>query len=63
MKSNGTKIQVNPEAYYNMALNAAEMKTYYYAILNMRKYLLLMPDAEDARKAQDKIYEWEINIK
>lgn len=46
-----------------MALIAAEMKTYSYAILNMRKYLLLMPDAEDARKAQDKIYEWELNMK
>lgn len=52
-----------PEAYYNMALIAAEMKTYSYAILNMRKYLLLMPEAEDARKAQDKIYEWELNMK
>lgn len=59
--------QVNPfsypAAYYNMALIAAELKNYSYAILNMKKYLLLMPDAEDARKAQDKIYEWEINIK
>lgn len=52
-----------PEAYYNMALIAAEMNSYFYAILNMKKYLLLMPDAEDARKAQDKIYEWEINNK
>jgi hypothetical protein len=26
----------------------------------MKKYLLLEPDASDARGAQDKIYEWEI---
>jgi len=25
----------------------------------MKKYLMLVPDAEDARGAQDKIYEWE----
>ena len=52
-----------PEAYYNMALIAAELKNYDYAILNMKKYLLLRPNAEDARKARDKIYEWELNIK
>jgi hypothetical protein len=26
----------------------------------MKKYLLIEPDASDARSAQDKIYEWEI---
>lgn len=51
-----------PDAYYNMALIAAELKYYNYAILNMKKYLLLKPDADDARKAQDKIYEWDVNI-
>jgi hypothetical protein len=25
----------------------------------MKKYLMLIPDAADARAAQDKIYEWE----
>lgn len=49
-----------PQAYYNMALIAAQNKEYKYAILNMKKYLLLVPDAEDARAGQDKIYEWEI---
>jgi tetratricopeptide (TPR) repeat protein len=49
-----------PQAYYNMALIAAQSKEYKYAILNMKKYLLLVPDAEDARAGQDKIYEWEI---
>jgi len=28
----------------------------------MKKYLMLMPDAEDARAAQDKIYEWELKM-
>lgn len=51
-----------PQAYYNMALIAAESKNYTYAIFNMKKYLMLVPDAEDARKARDKIYEWEYKI-
>jgi hypothetical protein len=29
----------------------------------MKKYLMLVPDAADAREAQDKIYEWEAFIK
>lgn len=49
-----------PQAYYNMALIAAQNKDYKYAILNMKKYLLLVPDAQDSRAGQDKIYEWEI---
>jgi tetratricopeptide (TPR) repeat protein len=49
-----------PEAYYNMALLAAQKGRYRAAIGFMKKYLLLVPDARDARAAQDKIYEWEI---
>jgi tetratricopeptide (TPR) repeat protein len=56
-------IQVNsvsyPSCYYNMALIAAQLKRYKYAVFNMKKYLMLLPDAPDARAAQDKIYEWE----
>lgn len=48
-----------PAAYYNMALIASQQGNIYGAILNMKKYLLLVPDAEDARTAQDKIYEWQ----
>ncbi len=51
-----------PSAYYNMALISAQLKKYRYAIFNMQKYLVLAPDSEDSRKAQDKIYEWELNI-
>lgn len=49
-----------PEGYYNLALVAGIMKNYPYAILCMKKYLLLLPDAEDAQEARDKIYSWEI---
>lgn len=52
-----------PDAYFNMALIAAQAGAYYQAIYAMKIYLILKPDAEDARKAQDKIYEWELNIK
>jgi tetratricopeptide (TPR) repeat protein len=48
-----------PEGYYNYALIAAVAEKYELAILNMEKYLLLMPDASDAVSARDKIYEWE----
>lgn len=48
-----------PPAYYNMALLYAEEGNFRSAIRNMKKYILLVPDAPDARAAQDKIYEWE----
>ncbi len=51
-----------PSAYYNMALISGQIKKYKYAVFNMKKYLELVPEAEDARKGQDKIYEWELNI-
>jgi tetratricopeptide (TPR) repeat protein len=60
-------IEVNPfsypSAYYNVALLYAQLYKYHDAVLNMNKYLLLVPDAEDARASQDKIYEWELNAK
>lgn len=52
-----------PQGYYNMALIASQLEDYTLAIFNMKKYLLISPNAEDSRKAQDKIYEWELNIK
>jgi hypothetical protein len=51
-----------PAAYSNLALLYAQMQYYLDAIYTMKKYLLLVPDAEDARSAQDKIYEWEIKL-
>ena len=49
-----------PGAYYNMANIAASGKYFGYAILNLKKFLLLGPSEEEARKAQDLIYLWEI---
>lgn len=48
-----------PAAHYNMALISAQQGRYSAAIISMKKYLLLAPEAEDARSAQDKVYEWE----
>ncbi len=48
-----------PEAYFNLALLAAQMQRFQPAIAYMKQYLQLVPDAKDARSAQDKIYEWE----
>ena len=59
-------ININPTSYpalyYNLGLIYALAENYQYAIFNMKKYLILDPNAEDARIAQDKINEWKINI-
>ncbi|MEW6672148.1 MAG: hypothetical protein AB1427_10605 [Thermodesulfobacteriota bacterium] len=52
-----------PEAYFNMALLSAQGKRYEPAIRYMKQYLMLVPDAKDARSAQDKIYEWEFMMR
>ena len=49
-----------PSAYSNLALLSAQINQFDVAIYYMKKYLLLEPEASDARSAQDKIYEWEI---
>lgn len=51
-----------PAAYSNLALLSSQEKKYNAAIYYMKMYLLLAPDATDARSAQDKIYEWEAQI-
>ena len=51
-----------PEAYFNLALLHEQQSLYTFAIHYMKKYLMLAPDAPDARGAQDKIYEWETMI-
>ena len=51
-----------PAAYYNLALLLAQTQRFSKAIYNMKKYLMLVPEAEDARAAQDKIYEWEAEM-
>ncbi len=51
-----------PAAYSNLALLSAQTKTYHTAIYYMKKYLMLEPEADDARSAQDKIYLWEAQL-
>lgn len=48
-----------PQGHFNRALIQAELGKYRSAIEEMNKYLLLVPDAPDARAAKDKIYIWE----
>lgn len=49
-----------PEAYFNLSLLSAQMQRFKPAIAYMKQYLLLVPEAKDARNGQDKIYEWEL---
>ncbi len=51
-----------PAAYFNMALLYAQELRFKRAIESMNRYLLLEPDAKDARSARDKIYEWELMV-
>jgi hypothetical protein len=48
-----------PEGHFNAALILADLRQYDKAIDHMTKYLALVPNAADARAAQDKIYVWE----
>ncbi|MBN1834131.1 MAG: hypothetical protein JW896_18685 [Deltaproteobacteria bacterium] len=51
-----------PAAYFNMALLYAQIHRFNMAISSMKQYLVLEPEAKDARSAQDKIYEWELMV-
>lgn len=48
-----------PDGHFNRALVLSEIRDFPEAIRAMKRYLQLVPDAPDARAAQDKIYEWE----
>lgn len=48
-----------PDAWFNIALLNESSSAFAAAIANMKRYLLLVPNAPNARLAQDKIYEWE----
>jgi len=52
----------NPLVYNNEALLLAVVGQFDGAINSMKKYLMLVPEASDARAAQDKIYEWEAMV-
>lgn len=49
-----------PQAHFNRALLLESLAEYDLAIDEMQRYLKLMPDAPNARGAQDKIYAWEL---
>lgn len=48
-----------PEGQFNVALLYAELGEYGFALIHMRRYLELVPDAADARAAREKMYVWE----
>ncbi|MBI3777669.1 MAG: ankyrin repeat domain-containing protein [Gammaproteobacteria bacterium] len=48
-----------PEGYFNRALVLSEIGDYKAAVREMKRYLILVPNAANARAAQDKIYDWE----
>lgn len=52
-----------PEGHFNRALVLGETGDYNEAMREMKFYLQLVPDAQNARTAQDKIYEWEGKLK
>lgn len=52
-----------PDGHFNLALLYGELEFYAEAVNAMKKYLYLVPNAPDARAAQDKIYEWELKAR
>ena len=51
-----------PAAYSNLALLSAQLLSFDAAIYYMKIYMMLEPEAPDARGAQDKIYVWEAKL-
>jgi len=47
------------QGHFNRALVLSETGEFSDAVVEMKRYLALVPDAPDARAAQDRIYEWE----
>ncbi len=48
-----------PAGHFNRALVLSEIGDFKAAVREMKRYLSLVPDAPNARAAQDKIYDWE----
>ena len=56
------RLRTSPDwalGHYNLALIYASLELLPEAITEMRRYLYLAPDAEDARAARDQVYAWE----
>lgn len=59
----GQALDVAPwwaEGHFNRALMLADQNRFHEAIAWMKHFVLLAPDSVDARAAQDKLYEWEL---
>jgi len=59
----GQALDVAPwwaEGHFNRALMLADQHRFHEAIAWMKHFVLLAPDSVDARAAQDKLYEWEL---
>ncbi len=48
-----------PDGHYNRAVVLAETGDYAPATVEMQRYLLLVPEASNAREAQNMIYDWQ----
>ena len=48
-----------PAGHFNLALVLSHEEDYPGAVVEMKKYLALVPNAKDARSAHDRIYTWE----
>ncbi|MGQ0812012.1 MAG: hypothetical protein ACT4OO_12415 [Nitrospiraceae bacterium] len=48
------------EGHFNRALVLADQNHYTEAIASMKRFVTLAPNSSDARAAQDKLYEWEL---
>ncbi len=51
------------EGHFNRALVLADQHRFQEAIAGMKNFVALAPDSTDARAAQDKLYEWELEAK
>jgi Flp pilus assembly protein TadD len=51
------------EGHFNRALLLANQNRFQEAVTSMKQFLLLEPNAPDARASQDKIYQWELDKK
>ncbi len=51
-----------PEGHFNLSLILSETGDFELAIREMKRYILLAPEASNARSAQNKIYEWERKV-
>jgi hypothetical protein len=48
-----------PEGHFNRAVVLSETANFAEAVIEMKRYLALVPQAPDVRANQDKIYDWE----